>query len=130
MIIVGHQKRILHPDMFGPAGALVSFQNISRVKPGNTKMRAKCTMFEFLKQLLSPESQNKVQRYADWMEKNPATQFGHQINETSQADELRKTWAMKAKADKKFNFGKDPADWSENDARSYSLRDQLHKGKK
>jgi hypothetical protein len=71
-----------------------------------------------LESLLDPESIGKVQRYADWMNKHPAKTFGHQIEQTSQADELRKTWKMKEEAEKKFGLGKTPPDWSLFDIRS------------
>jgi hypothetical protein len=53
--------------------------------------------------LLDPQTE-KIQRYADFMNKNRPTVFGHQIDETSQADELKKTWKMKEEQDKRFGI--------------------------
>jgi hypothetical protein len=62
--------------------------------------------------------QRNAHAFDDFMNKNPATTFGHQINEASQADELRKTWKMKEENEKKFGAGKGQADWGLFDQRS------------
>jgi hypothetical protein len=43
--------------------------------------------------------------------------FGHVIDETSPAQELKSAWRNKENQDRKFNIGKDPAEWNELDAR-------------
>jgi hypothetical protein len=55
-----------------------------------------------LEQLLDPEGHAKVQRYADWMNKNPEQQFGHSIEHKSAAHDLIEVEKLRAKSDKLF----------------------------
>jgi hypothetical protein len=72
-----------------------------------------------MENLLDPASQAKVQRYAHWINENPATAFGVEgsYEANSQKQDLLEARKMRDKQNKIFGQGKHPADWNEFDAR-------------
>jgi hypothetical protein len=73
---------------------------------------------DILESILDPASQDRVRAYAQWMNQNPQTSFGHLVEADSPAKDLKEAWANKAKADKTFGQGKDQTDWHFFDYRS------------
>ncbi len=85
-----------------------------RYKIQNTEFVASTKLQEGLLDLQT----EKIQFYKRFMERNPATLFGHRVDDASPAQQLTETWRNKVEADAKFNYGKHPEDWSLFDYRS------------
>jgi hypothetical protein len=86
-----------------------------------------------MEMLVDPEADARVQAYARWMNTHPASAFGTiggSYEVPSPVKDLQEAAKLRAAAEKRSGYGKEPENWDVNDARTHSMRDRLLKGKK